>query len=402
MIRRIILSAAAVLAAALPAAAHEGHSHGHAIACDQPVLACATAVTASAAADGGLWLAFSAGGRVAVSRSGDDGASFAAPVVVSGPPATIDDGGEARPRLFAGRDGSLLVTWTVRQDKGYVGTVYLSRSADNGLHWSPPRPISSDPNSQRFETVAQASDGKLVVLWVDKRGGAAAKRAGQAYAGAGLAAAWSDDNGASFGPERMLADHSCECCRLGLAPLADGRLAMVWRHVFDGGVRDHAAAVLGPDGLGPIARVADDDWKVDGCPHHGPALAVDAAGRWQVAWFTDGRTRQGLFHAVSADGGRTFSTPRPLGNGDNQPSHPALLTQGDRVWLVWKEFDGSRTTIQGQVSEDGGAIWSAPRAIAATAGPSDHPQLISVGGRPKLSWLSRAEGWRLLPLELAP
>lgn len=401
MMRSTILAVAAVLAAA-PAAAQHAHSRAPAAVCDQPVLACATAVTATTAADGGLWLAFSAAGRVAVSRSADEGASFAAPLVVSGPPATIDDGGEARPRLFAGGDGKLVVTWTVRQDKGYVGTVWLTRSTDNGAHWSTPRPLSSDPGSQRFETVVQAGDGRLAVLWVDKRGAAAAKRAGQPYAGAALAAAWSDDGGATFAPERILADHSCECCRLGVAPLAGGRLAVVWRHVFDGGVRDHAAATLGPDGLGPLARVADDDWKVDGCPHHGPALAVDGGGRWQVAWFTDGRTRQGLFHAVSADGGRSFSAPRPLGNADDQPSHPALLTQGERVWLAWTEFDGSRTTIQAQMSEDGGVSWSAPRAVALTAGPSDHPQLISVGGRARLSWLSRAEGWRLLPLEPAP
>lgn len=402
MARFALLSLAVALATAVPAWAHEGHAHGDTAACARLEPACASAVTATTAPDGGLWLAFSVGGRVAVSRSSDNGASFAAPVTVSAAPATIDDGGEARPRLFAGRDGTLLVTWTVRQDKAYVGTVWLARSADNGAHWTQPRPLSGDPSSQRFEVVAQAADGGIAAIWVDKRGVAAAKRAGHAYAGAGLVAAWSRDGGATFGPERVLADHSCECCRLGVAPLADGRLAMVWRHVFDGGVRDHAAATLGPDGLGPITRVADDDWKVDGCPHHGPALIVDAAGRWQVAWFTDGRTRQGLFHAVSTDGGKTFSTPRPLGNGDNQPSHPALLAQSDAIWLVWKEFDGSRTTVQGQVSLDGGVTWTAPRVVAATAGPSDHPQLISVGGQPRLSWLSRAEGWRLLPLEQAP
>lgn len=402
MMIRPVIALAALLAAALPAIAAEHHAHRAAQACDQLTPACAAAVTAATAADGGLWLVFSAAGRVAVTRSGDGGASFTPPVAVSGQPATIDDNGEARPKLFAGRDGRLLVTWTARQDKGYVGTVWLARSTDNGGHWSAPQRLTADTASQRFEIVGMTADGRLAAVWIDKRGGAAAKRAGKAYAGAGLVAAWSDDGGASFGPEQVLADHSCECCRLGLSALSDGGLALVWRHVFDGGVRDHAAAILRPEGLGPIRRVADDQWKVDGCPHHGPALTVDGDGHWQAAWFTDGAKRQGLFHAVSRDGGRTFSAPRPLGNADNQPSHPALLAEGARVWLAWKEFDGTRTTIQAQMSADGGATWSPPRAIAATADASDHPQLIAVGGQPRLSWLTRAEGWRLLPVEDVP
>ncbi|HTH17326.1 MAG TPA: hypothetical protein VL974_11785 [Magnetospirillum sp.] len=395
----------ALLAALLvtPALAHEhGHEHAHGpapAACAGLGLACATAATPFTAPDGTLWLAWSAGGQVAVARAAD-GSTLSAPLVVSGPPAAIDDGGEARPKVLADGKGHVWVSWTVRGDKGYVGSVWLVRSDDNGRSFGPPRALSDDPASQRFESLALVGD-RLVAVWIDKRSADRAKAAGQPYAGAGLVAAWSEDGGASFGPNRIIGEQSCECCRLGLAQAADGTLALVWRQIFPGGVRDHAAATLSPQGLGPLHRVAEDGWKIDACPHHGPALAVTASGAWNVAYYTDGKVRQGLFLARAADG-EHFAAPRPIGNADNQPAHPYLLAQGEIVWLVWKEFEGTQASVWAQGSVDGGANWSAPRRVAATAGASDHPLLVAVAGRPMLSWLTKAEGWLLLPVEAAP
>jgi len=51
------------------------------------------------------------------------------------------------------------------------------------------------------------------------------------------------------------------------------------------------------------------------------------------------------------------------------------------------------------VSRDDGASWSEPRAIATTTDASDHPLLISDGHRTYLSWMTKADGYRLLPLE---
>jgi DNA-binding IclR family transcriptional regulator len=51
------------------------------------------------------------------------------------------------------------------------------------------------------------------------------------------------------------------------------------------------------------------------------------------------------------------------------------------------------------VSVDDGASWSAPVELASTADASDHPLLASAGGRSFLSWMTRAEGYRLLPLD---
>jgi hypothetical protein len=50
------------------------------------------------------------------------------------------------------------------------------------------------------------------------------------------------------------------------------------------------------------------------------------------------------------------------------------------------------------VSADGGVNWGAAETVAATADASDHPLLVSDGRGVFLSWLTKKEGYRLLPL----
>jgi hypothetical protein len=53
-------------------------------------------------------------------------------------------------------------------------------------------------------------------------------------------------------------------------------------------------------------------------------------------------------------------------------------------------------------SPDRGKTWSVPRVLAQTSDASDHPLLISNGRSVFLSWMTRADGYRLLPVEDAP
>ena len=220
----------------------------------------------------------------------------------------------------------------------------------------------------------------------------------------GIAVGWSDDGGKSFAGKKILMDHSCECCRVSAALDRDGRPVFAWRQVFGANTRDHYVAKLSADD-GSLAggRVSDDNWATT-CPHHGPSLAVDAAGGWHVAWFTNGAARKGLFYAKSVDGGKSFSEPMKFGDDEHAPSHPAMLAAKGHVYRVWKEFDGATTSILAQISADAGKSWSPARVAASTTNASDHPLLIEHNGAAYLSWLTREQGYRLLPLpsESAP
>ena len=50
-------------------------------------------------------------------------------------------------------------------------------------------------------------------------------------------------------------------------------------------------------------------------------------------------------------------------------------------------------------SRDDGGSWTPAREIARTDGDSDHPLLVTNGERAFVSWLTRKEGYRLLPLD---
>jgi hypothetical protein len=315
----------------------------------------------------------------------------------------LDWGPEARPHIAVDGKGDLIVTFAIFKDKKFNGRAFFARSTDQGASFSRPQPITPDTTSQRFETVAIDPAGRPFAAWLDKRNVAPARAAGKSYSGAALAYAWSDDHGATFGQTGIAADDTCECCRLGVAFAGPGRPAVIFRNIFPGSVRDHAVITFKDSTTpGPLRRVSVDDWKIEACPHQGPSLAIGPDGAYHATWFTDGNARKGLFYARADSAEAPFSSPRALSSPDRQPSRPYVLAAGQDVHLVWKEFDGNKVKVLWQVSHDSGRHWTAARAVAETDDASDHPLLVANAGHTYLSWLTKAEGYRLISLEDQP
>lgn len=364
--------------------------------CADVSLACADKATPFMAKDGTLWLAWSANGRVAVSRSQDVGRSFATPTFINAQPEKLDGGVDNRPQIVVDGAGRVTVAYTIWKDANFNGEVLTARAVD-GKVFTAPQPLTRNNASQRFVAFALDPHGDVFAAWIDKRNLAAAKAAKKDYAGAALAYAWSKDGG-NFAVAHIAQDNTCECCRIGVA-FAGASPVVVWRNLFSGGVRDHAVMTFADGKPGAVHRVAVDDWQVEGCPHHGPSLAVSTSGTYHATWFTDGKARQGLFYARSTDGGRTFSPPVSIGDIEQQPSRPYVVATPGAVWMAWKEFDGEKSLVLAKVSHDDGKTWSVAKTIATTADASDHPLLIDVKGKAYLSWLTRQEGYRLTALE---
>jgi hypothetical protein len=397
---RLVLATVLAGGGGAVAAAQAQHQHAAAPPCATTDLTCATVATPAFAENGSLWLTWAAGGRVMAAHSPDLGRSFAPALAITKTPVRIDNGPDARPKIAIGHDGHIIVTYAVFQDERYNGRAYVSRSVDGGATFATPQPITNDTTSQRFETAAIDPSGDLFVTWLDKRDAAAARAASKSYPGAALAFSWGD-GGDALAPAQIAEDQTCECCRLAVAFAGPHRPVVAFRNIFNGTTRDHAIVTFADATTpGPLYRVSADEWKTNVCPHQGPALAV-ADGIYHVAWFTNGKARQGLFYARSQDGGAHFSTPMPVGVG-RRAERPTLFAQGQQVWLAWKEFDGEATRVALMRSADGGATWDKSEAVAATDGASDHPLLIGNGGQVFLSWKTSAEGYRLLSLPATP
>ncbi len=391
-------AASAVPAAATEGAARSGMKHP-APPCADIKPDCALTVSPAIDKKGRLFVAFTVGKSVYVAASNDDGKHFTPPVTIASiGEGTIDSHGDARPKIVALNDGGLIASYTTRPEKQMIGTIFTARSTDGGKRFSAPQAMLNE-GGQRFEAFAVSPKGRIYAGWLDKTHALKAKAEGREFAGSGVAFATSDDGGATFRGKTILMDHACECCKMSAAIDHDGLAVFAWRQVFDDGARDHYAARLSADGATLSGgRVSDDNWVINACPHQGPSIAIDRAGVWHLAWFTKGKTRQGLFYARSRDDGKSFSAPEKIGDDAHAPAFAALLATKDRLYRVWKEFDGETTTVPMQMSRDGGKSWSAPQIVARAADAADSPQLVGDGRRAFLSWVSHREGYRLVPL----
>ncbi|MDR2011689.1 MAG: glycoside hydrolase [Rhodanobacter sp.] len=358
-------------------------------------LGCVDRATAAFAPDGTLLLTWTQDQKVYFARSKDVGQSWTLPMWIGDTGAGFDGGGDARPQVVADTAGHVLIAYDTFKDQRWNAQIWLAASADGGAHFDAARVFEPESVSQRLPLLDAVPSGKILMAWQDKR-----LSGPQKLPGASIAYAWSADGGRTFSASAIAASTSCECCRIGATNTVDGWPILVFRTIFPGKVRDHVVLRFLPSGLpDKPRRVAVDDWITDSCPHQGPSMAVSTKGTIHVAWYTQGKARQGVFYARSNNAGRGFDDPQRLGNPDDVTSRPFVFAHGEQVWRVWKTFDGQASQVLMQRSRNDGHDWSVPAVIASAVGRSDHPMLIGYRDRVFLSWLSSEHGYQLTELE---
>jgi hypothetical protein len=349
---------------------------------------------------GGLWVVFTEADHVWLVRSPDLGRTFGPAVRVTRAAEKVDANGEARPKIAFGSRGEIYLAWTRKGRLPYTGDIRFTRSLDGGRTFDAPRTLNDDglDTGHRFESLAVTPAGEVFLAWIDKRDLEAAKARGADYPGGAVYYAVSADRGKTFGVNRKLKDNACECCRLAVAVAPAGPV-LLWRDILAGDVRDHSMVRWSKDGPGPVARATFDEWAINACPHHGPALAVAPDGTDHLAWFSAGTKAEGLLYTRSTNGGGTFSPPFAFGSV-SASSHPQVAAGGKGVFLAWKEsLAAGGTAVMARVSRDDGRSWSEAREVLRTDGSSDHPLLVRRGDEVVLSWFTVREGLRLAPLE---
>ena len=395
--RRIVITLALVLVLVGPAFAGPDCELDEAT----PSVHCGRTPTAVFDNEGRLWLAFEFGGRVYVSTAGDAHGPHSAPVAVNEDAEDIDVNGENRPKIATGPGGEVYVSWTRKLPGGFNGEIRFSRSLDGGASFEPVRTINDDGlvTGHRFETLVVDADGNVFLAWIDKRDRLAATEAGETYAGAAVYYAVSTDRGKTFSENRRVAAHSCECCRIAATEVGSGDVALFYRGIFGDNIRDHAFVTVDAQGVTtPMQRATDDEWHIDACPHHGPALVNAGAGAFDLAWFTNGERRKGVFYARFGAGDGELTRLSPVST-DPSAGHPTLVRVPGRLLLAWKEFTGEQTVVRLVESTDDGRTWSEPATLASTLRDSDHPFLVARDDAVFLSWHTADEGLRFIAVE---
>ncbi|WP_296645767.1 sialidase family protein [Thiobacillus sp. 63-78] len=353
------------------------------------------AVSATVDARGRIWLARVENRTILVAYSADAGQSFSVPVAVNPQPENIGAEGENRPKIAVTRHGTLHLSWTQLLSKPYTGEIRYARSTDDGKTFSTPITLNDDGRltSHRFDSLVSDGGDRLAIAWLDGRDRDAAQEQGNTFAGVSVYFARSDDNGASFQANRKLTEHTCECCRTALAWTTAGPAAL-WRNLYGTHTRDFALALLDS---GRLQRLADDEWNIDACPHHGGGLATGGDDTLHAVWYTQGKNRQGLFYRQVK--GDQMSAPMAFGDPRAQAGHATVAAEGQTVLITWREFDGKVYGAMTLLSRDGGAHWSAPRRMATTANAADYPIPLIHNGRTQIVWNTLQEGVRIMEVE---
>ncbi|MDP8567363.1 sialidase family protein [Methylophilus aquaticus] len=343
-------------------------------------------------------------GQVWLSVSEDAGKHFSPPVAVNGSQMNIVADGEIRPKVAVAANGNIYVSWSEALKKPFVGAIWFARSLNGGKSFEPAYIVHQDKQESmhRHDELQIAADGTLTLFWVDMRDALAARAVGKPYDGAAIYYVVSTDMGKHFLAAQKLADNSCDCCRIATASKPDGTVAVLWRHVFAGGERDHAMAEIKPGTKPVLVRASYGHWKMNGCPQHGAALAMGEGFGYHLAYFDGAGDRPGL--RIARMDGEAWVTSPPKRFGDNRKNagYPALYSLGDKVWLAWREQGSNGMEILSMASLDGGKTWNSPSVMLRGAGKLDYPFWLSLQGQVVLVINTAERGLQVLPFTSLP
>ncbi len=357
-----------------------------------------SSVSVDFAPDGRLWRLLPGREYVYVDYSDDQGATFSKPVRVNSRAQDIDVWPENPPAIVVGKSGRIHVLYYA--DEEQKATTYFSFSDDQGQSFSEPVLVSDHARTDKhyMNKMLVDDDGRVYLFWHDMRHEQHNEKLGPGVLS--LYFTFTDTPGTGQFINRKVSDGICSCCRTATDFSPDKLPVILARVVLEGGIRDHALIRMQKDGSWSAPqRVTHDDWRVDACPEHGPALSIDERGRNHLAWFTLGDRRQGIFYGYTDDDGVTLSRPMPLGNPQRLPSHPDVLAVGGHVVLAWKEYDGSESTIWVQESFDRGKTFQQERLMLSSTTKSGHPSLASYNEKVYLSWAARDLGHRFVEVK---
>ncbi len=322
--------------------------------------------------------------------SNDGGDHFAPPVRVSQEGSAVSSHGENSPTLAFGRT-EVYALWERKKARGGTDLV-VSRSLRFGHHFDPPVKVTDkvEPSSNAFSSLAVAPNGEAYVVWLDGRD--------KEVRGRGMSSVYlsrSNDQGASFGPNRQVFAGVCPCCRTVLAFGSEGEIFVSWRHVFEAQVRDMVIAVSrdGGENFAKPVRVSQDNWTIAGCPHSGASLLYTEQ-RLYVAWFSDpDEGPPGIRLSWSDDGGASYRPAIYVSEWVVDANHPHLaLSEEGQVLLIFQGRDPEIEQAWGPaqpyfVGIDANGKASTPSAVPGSGSSVSYPFIASGGqGRVYVSW----------------
>jgi hypothetical protein len=290
--------------------------------------------------DGTIYVVFGSEHSIHCSRSADRGKTFAAPVRV-GELTSLALGKRRGPRIAATAE-SVVITAAAH---GREGGVVAWRSTDQGRTWHGPVTVNdtgSNTAAEGLHAMAVSPDGAFYCVWLDLRDGN----------GNNLYGARSDDGGRTWSTNRRVYDSPsqgiCPCCHPAVTYDSAGNLHVMWRNEL-GGDRDmyHAVSRDGGETFSDAGKLGTGSWTIDFCPMDGGCIAATGPDEITTAWRRDKQ----IFRTTPEE-----TREQLLGHGEQ----PWAAGTRDGAYIVW-------------ISKRGGDLWllhpgeARPRKLAPNA-----------------------------------
>lgn len=243
------------------------------------------------------------------------------------------------PSVIALPDGSLAAHWLVKSGAAtYAYDVNISRSTDGGQTWSPPVVPHTDKTRTEhgFVSLLPLPDGRVGAVWLDGRNMKDMQHDDEnAPAPQSMTLRYAAiDAAGKLSEEAELDKRVCECCQTAAVVTGDQAI-VVYRDRSDVELRDiyTTRQTIGSSWSEP-RPVAADNWKINGCPVNGPAIAADP-WRVAVAWYTQAGDQSRVKLAFSDDLGETFGSPVIVDDGAAVGRVDVLLLPDGSALVCW-------------------------------------------------------------------
>ncbi|MGH8495173.1 MAG: sialidase family protein [Gammaproteobacteria bacterium] len=292
------------------------------------------------------------------------------------------------PSVEAWNGGRMTAHWLARRPGGtYAYDIAISQSEDQGRTWSAPFVPHQDGTATEHGFVSLfIVDNDVGALWLDGRNMSGSVHAAHSASGEAMtlrAALLSPEGGTT--DEWLIDDRVCDCCQTDTAATSEGIVA-VYRNRTEEELRDIFVVRFDGTKWSEPAPIAEDGWRIAGCPVNGPAVAARGQ-RVGAVWFTAADGERRVYFAQSGDRGKTFGdrvradAGSPLGRVD-----VALLDAGAVVSWLGKSQHGHAEIRLRYIDLAGEASDVYVLAQTSAARSAGFPQMVASGGRLVFAW----------------
>lgn len=262
--------------------------------------------------------------------SNDEGQSFNPKIQVNIPP-NFSAHAEGMPKVAFKSDGTIYATFEIKKptkEAPRASDLMYVTSSNSGQTWSEPRAIHRDTTPGKghsFSDVTRLPNGELGFVWLDEKVGN--------YEGRSVKFVQTLAN-AGFSNEVIVDSNACQCCRTVVFVDNSGQIHLTYRDLGADGTRDmsHAVSTDGGRTFSTPKTVYKDLWKINACPHTGPSM-VQVGKDLFVSWFsgTSANHNAGLRVAKIGQEELFFSHLTVYAK------HPQIVSVKEKLVMVWDE-----------------------------------------------------------------